>query len=473
MREDKAVRSDTRSLEADIRELERKGASLTPAQHKELEELRGELAKVRKLKEAFVALHPESKNLVLPERTKEEESSKDASEVKTGAPHMPALVPGRVPQRSVYYDPVFNPTGAPPPGMPYREKRKLNACVFEDASYTETLLLLFAAMNEWATSSQPPLPPGPPPPASFPLDATMSDAGDSDSDGDASGSDSDSGDEIMLPFGAPPPRPASEDGSSSDEDGIVMPVGPPPLPPGPSPAALYTGPPPGFAPPPPPPAAFAPPPVPYPGPPPRPSMYAGPPPSFAPPPPPPGFAPQPYSHGAAPHAFNARPPRGFYPPHGAPAMQHQADPLAPPGQTPAPYQSYHSRPRPPPNAPTGPSNSTPARPSSSTAAAKPASAVISAAPQLRDLAKEATTFVPPALRKKQAAERARAALGGLKGGVVPASRAPEDEEEEHRVRKPDLMVALQPHLGASGAAKGKRKEGDDYDRFLNDVGDLL
>jgi hypothetical protein len=27
----------------------------------------------------------------------------------------------KVPQRSVYYDAVFNPTGAPPPGMPYKE----------------------------------------------------------------------------------------------------------------------------------------------------------------------------------------------------------------------------------------------------------------------------------------------------------------------------------------------------------------
>lgn len=29
------------------------------------------------------------------------------------------------PERSIYYDPVFNPFGAPPPGMPYRERREL------------------------------------------------------------------------------------------------------------------------------------------------------------------------------------------------------------------------------------------------------------------------------------------------------------------------------------------------------------
>lgn len=30
----------------------------------------------------------------------------------------------RDPTKSVYYDPVFNPFGAPPPGMPYMEKRE-------------------------------------------------------------------------------------------------------------------------------------------------------------------------------------------------------------------------------------------------------------------------------------------------------------------------------------------------------------
>ena len=33
----------------------------------------------------------------------------------------------RHPERSVYYDPVFNPFGAPPPGMPYKEKRESSA----------------------------------------------------------------------------------------------------------------------------------------------------------------------------------------------------------------------------------------------------------------------------------------------------------------------------------------------------------
>jgi len=29
---------------------------------------------------------------------------------------------GKRPERSIYYDPVMNPYGAPPPGMPYKER---------------------------------------------------------------------------------------------------------------------------------------------------------------------------------------------------------------------------------------------------------------------------------------------------------------------------------------------------------------
>jgi hypothetical protein len=39
------------------------------------------------------------------------------------------------------------------------------------------------------------------------------------------------------------------------------------------------------------------------------------------------------------------------------------------------------------------------------------SATISAAPQLRDLKREATGFVPAAVRKKRATDQARAAMG--------------------------------------------------------------
>lgn len=40
--------------------------------------------------------------------------------------HVPFLLPSfnqRNPERSIYYDPVLNPYGAPPPGMPYAERR--------------------------------------------------------------------------------------------------------------------------------------------------------------------------------------------------------------------------------------------------------------------------------------------------------------------------------------------------------------
>ncbi|WFD26160.1 hypothetical protein MNAN1_001136 [Malassezia nana] len=37
-------------------------------------------------------------------------------------PRDPRIPPGADPTRSIYYDPVFNPYGAPPPGMPYKER---------------------------------------------------------------------------------------------------------------------------------------------------------------------------------------------------------------------------------------------------------------------------------------------------------------------------------------------------------------
>lgn len=38
---------------------------------------------------------------------------------------VPVAEPVRDPTRSIYYDPVLNPFGAPPPGQPYLEYRKI------------------------------------------------------------------------------------------------------------------------------------------------------------------------------------------------------------------------------------------------------------------------------------------------------------------------------------------------------------
>lgn len=71
--------------------------------------------------ETDVEAHPEHRKYVFPERP--QDAARDVDEQDS----TPGLYDknGRLkhPERSLYYDPVFNPYGAPPPGMPYREKR--------------------------------------------------------------------------------------------------------------------------------------------------------------------------------------------------------------------------------------------------------------------------------------------------------------------------------------------------------------
>lgn len=84
--------------------------------------LRAELAKLRKAKEDYVKDHPEHRNLVYASsRKRNTDGNAQAGPSdrnlfgKDGLPLHP--------ERSIYYDPVMNPYGMPPPGMPYIEKR--------------------------------------------------------------------------------------------------------------------------------------------------------------------------------------------------------------------------------------------------------------------------------------------------------------------------------------------------------------
>lgn len=92
-----------------------------------LAELKHELEKVNKKKEEYVQEHPEQRNLVYRRRRKQVDDNSTAQAEqplpkkrnlfnKKGLP--------RHPERSIYYDPVMNPYGAPPPGMPYLERRE-------------------------------------------------------------------------------------------------------------------------------------------------------------------------------------------------------------------------------------------------------------------------------------------------------------------------------------------------------------
>ena len=115
-------------LEEEINQLESTNGDKT-----RLAQLKTELEKITKKKEEYVKEHPEQRNLVY------RRHRKHADDNTTAQPDEP--VPQkrnlfnkkglpRHPERSLYYDPVLNPFGVPPPGMPYLERRELFTIVF-------------------------------------------------------------------------------------------------------------------------------------------------------------------------------------------------------------------------------------------------------------------------------------------------------------------------------------------------------
>lgn len=113
-------------LEEDIEKLEGT-PSLSPSDTARLKELKDELAKITKKKEDYVAEHPEHRKLVFRSRKQQHDTTQESEPKfipkarrifnKNGLP--------RHPERSIYYDPVMNPYGVPPPGLPYIERREL------------------------------------------------------------------------------------------------------------------------------------------------------------------------------------------------------------------------------------------------------------------------------------------------------------------------------------------------------------
>ncbi|MCO5610415.1 hypothetical protein L7F22_064652 [Adiantum nelumboides] len=301
VREVATVKKDTRPLEADIRRLESKGSgALSQGEREELERLKTEVRRIREAKEAYVKEHPEHRKFVFAREMEEEEESKrkqkEGQEMEERNRDAKRPWEGRDPRWSQDYDPVFNPLGAPPPGMPYREKTK----------------------------------------EQFEAEYGVEDESAEEEDSDANDDDDDHGDDIVMPDG-PPPLPQEEDegDSDADSDGIMMPEGPPPGPPPSGPKAMTAQPPLPPGPPPPPQG---------------PALAYGRPfrPTYQPhhhprPPPPPGFgnnvpygAPQgmPYIGGPPPPAFGGLPPRPPRP-YAASARPSVAPPGPPPQRPPA------------------------------------------------------------------------------------------------------------------------------------------
>jgi hypothetical protein len=70
-----------------------------------------------------VSEHPEARNKIFKphsDRPKRDRDGTDNGEVDTDRYDEQGRL--RDPTRSIYFDPVYNPWGAPPPGMPYKER---------------------------------------------------------------------------------------------------------------------------------------------------------------------------------------------------------------------------------------------------------------------------------------------------------------------------------------------------------------
>lgn len=135
--EARTLRRDTSALERQIHRLESRQATLNEDDQEELKRLQAEVANVKRIKEDYIRKHPEQKNFVRGYEDNETNGSTHADSSIGGPSRTSASQPStaraaaqgvsqqtstRDPRWSIYYDPVFNPYGAPPPGMPYLEK---------------------------------------------------------------------------------------------------------------------------------------------------------------------------------------------------------------------------------------------------------------------------------------------------------------------------------------------------------------
>jgi len=193
------------------------------------------------------------------------------------------------------------------------------------------------------------------------------------------------------------------------------------------------------------------------------------------PPPPPRHSP-PSSAGLPPlpAGFPTPPvPPGFFSRRNQ-ALGAMQDPLSNiPHKTYQAYQANRSQlPIPPPPPPLSqPPSTSPSGPSGLVAA----NATVFAAPELRDLKKESTAFLPTSLKKKKA-------TGGIKLNAAPSVGVSTEDSSAGAVR-PDLVSALKDQFGGVPAESKKgetsksgtavQKTRDDYAKFVEELGDIL
>ncbi|KAG9123971.1 hypothetical protein FRC07_013314 [Ceratobasidium sp. 392] len=457
-RETATLKKDTSGIETEIQELEDLGETkLDQKQSARLKELRAEVERVRKIKQDYVNAHPEQAHLVRglqgPRRKQEPNPSSSGALPavrsifgKNGLPIHP--------ERSLYYDPVMNPYGMPPPGMPYAERPLLAHEIEEDQRQSQVM------SND----------------AGADVDAEMSDGGEESNSDEADSSDED----IALPAGPPPDgiKGNSSDSDSDSEDSdddIPMPPGPPPPKSAPP---LPLGPPPSMPPFP----AGAPFVTPFPPFPPAFSAYPNPP-NIPPPPPglPMAMGPQPiyappFAQASVPYLpQTSGPGRGPRAPRDRQYMEAARvvqDPLSDvPHIT---FQAHQAQRHQAPPISSQSSAGLPAKPSSTPHTT--ASATVFAEPELRDLKKEATAFVPASMRRAAKKGPSNNATVGLQIDAAPGEKDNDGPPAEPRK---DLVSTLGSQLGVGSEPITSSKNNqvgqgkDDYDKFLAEVGSFL
>jgi len=112
-----------------------------------------------------------------------------------------------------------------------------------------------------------------------------------------------------------------------------------------------------------------------------------------------------------------------------------------------------------------------------------AAGMISAEPQLRDLKKESTAFVPTSLKRKKPA----AGMSSSKVNAAPSLGGESDLSEPPPASRPDLVSSLKDKFGpvpsvstappnGKGLLKGMQPnvgKKDDYQKFVEEMGDIL
>lgn len=91
-----------------------------------------------------------------------------------------------------------------------------------------------------------------------------------------------------------------------------------------------------------------------------------------------------------------------------------------------------------------------------------------AAPQLRDLKKEATAFVPTAVKRKKASTSS-----SMKVNAAPDMVDEDSDLVPSRPDRPDLLHTLKERLGSSQRDIVDTKKRSDYDKFLEQMSDIL